>query len=110
MSSHRITKDLTAASATPLVLAILIEDDLHGYAIAQRVVELSDGGLTWSEGMLYPLLHRLERQGHLESRWVAADSGRRRKVYRISPTGREVLAEQRRQWMLVNATLERVWA
>lgn len=110
MTGERITKDLTAASATPLVLAILAEADLHGYAIAQRVVELSDGGLTWHEGMLYPLLHRLERQGHIESRWVAAASGRRRKVYRISGTGRELLAEQRRQWALVNATLDRAWA
>src|SRR5262245_18463548 len=56
-------KDLVAASATPLVLAILAEGDSYGYAIIKRVAELSGGHLQWTDGMLYPVLHRLERQG-----------------------------------------------
>ena len=58
-------KDLVAASATPLVLAILAEGDSYGYAIIKRVAELSGGHLQWTDGMLYPVLHRLERQGYV---------------------------------------------
>ena len=79
-------KDLVAASATPLVLAILAEGDSYGYAIIKRVTELSGGHLQWTDGMLYPVLHRLERQGLVAAKWGASDSGRRRKYYRITKT------------------------
>ena len=65
----RIGKDLVAAAATPMVLGILAEGESYGYAILQRVTDLSDGQLQWSDGMLYPLLHRLERLGQVESTW-----------------------------------------
>jgi DNA-binding PadR family transcriptional regulator len=104
-----ISKDLTAASSTPIVLAILAEGDSYGYAILQRVRELSGGRLEWTDGMLYPVLHRLERFGHVEARWEVADSGRRRKYYRITPPGRAQLAEDRRQWQAVDATLRGLW-
>ena len=87
-----INKDLIAASSTPLVLAILAEEDSYGYAILQRVRELSGGRMEWTDGMLYPVLHRLERLGHVEARWEVAESGRRRKYYRITAAGREALA------------------
>ena len=61
-----ISKDLVAASAAPLVLAILSEEASYGYAIRQRVVELSGGELAWADGILYPVLHRLERNGYVE--------------------------------------------
>src|ERR1043165_2576209 len=93
-----INKDLIAASSTPMVLAILAEADSYGYAILQRVRELSGGRLEWTDGMLYPVLHRLERLGHIEARWEVAGSGRRRKYYRVTAQGREQLAEERRQW------------
>ena len=57
-----INKDLMAASSTPIVLAILAEGDSYGYAILKRVAQLSGGHLQWTDGMLYPVLHRLERQ------------------------------------------------
>jgi PadR family transcriptional regulator, regulatory protein PadR len=59
--------------------------------------------------MLYPVLHRLERFGHIEARWEVAESGRRRKYYRITPGGRAQLAEERRQWQAVDATLRGIW-
>lgn len=105
----RIGKDLVAAVATPLVLGILAEGDSHGYAILQRVAELSDGRIEWSDGMLYPLLHRLERLGHIESTWVRADTGRRRKQYRLRESGAAAFAEQRAQWRVVSEALDRVW-
>ena len=104
-----INKDLTAASATPLVLAILAEGDSYGYAILQRVRELSGGHMAWTDGMLYPVLHRLERLGHVEARWRVAESGRRRKYYRVTSGGRVALAEGRRQWQAVDATLRGIW-
>ena len=105
----KIGKGLVAASATPLVLAILSEGESYGYAILRRVGELSDGRLAWKDGMLYPVLHRLERQGQIEGRWGQARSGRRRKYYRITSTGRERLSELRREWEAVQETLECVW-
>lgn len=105
----RVGKDLVAASAAPLVLGILAEGENYGYAIIQRVADLSGDELEWSEGLLYPLLHRLERQGHVQSLWGRSESGRRRKYYRITPAGREVLADQRRQWRAVESTLRQVW-
>ena len=105
----RIDKDLVAASATTLVLGILSEGDLYGYAIVKRVAELSDGRMQWTDGMLYPVLHRLGRLGYVESRWEVAESGRRRKYYRITPGGRAQLEEQRRQWQAVDATMRSIW-
>ncbi len=102
-------KDLVAASATPLVLAILAEGDSYGYAIIKRVTELSGGHLQWTDGMLYPVLHRLERQGYVAARWRASDNGRRRKYYRITKEGRAELAAQQRQWRVVDDTLRGVW-
>jgi len=105
----RIDKDLVAASATPLVLGILAEDDLHGYAILKRVAELSGGSLQWTDGMLYPLLHRLERLGYVSSSWSTSEAGRRRKHYAITSAGRDVLAERRAQWTVVADALRQVW-
>jgi DNA-binding PadR family transcriptional regulator len=104
-----INKDLVAASSTPLVLAILVGGDSYGYAILKRVRELSGGELEWTDGMLYPVLHRLERSGLIESRWENAESGRRRKYYRVTGAGRKQLADERRQWRTVDRALEKIW-
>jgi len=105
-----INKDLVAASSTPLVLAILAEGDSYGYAILQRVRELSGGSLEWTDGMLYPVLHRLERAGLVESRWEKAETGRRRRYYSVTRAGHEQLADERRQWQSIDQTLRNVWA
>jgi len=102
-------KDLVAASATPLVLAILLEGDSYGYAIIKRVATLSGGHLQWTDGMLYPVLHRLERQGLVSTRWGTSDTGRRRKYYRITKAGRQQLLAQQEQWRVVDQTLRGVW-
>ncbi len=105
-----IGKDLVAASSTPLVLGILAEGDSYGYAILKRVRELSGGRMEWTDGMLYPVLHRLERLGYVESRWEVSDRGRRRKYYRITERGRQRLVEERRQWQAVDAALRGIWS
>jgi PadR family transcriptional regulator, regulatory protein PadR len=105
----RIDKDLVAASATPLVLAILAEDESYGYALSKRVRELSGGQLEWSDGMLYPLLHRLERLEWVRTTWRTPPEGRRRKYYVITDAGRAALADQRRQWAAVTHALGGAW-
>ncbi|MFS8571780.1 MAG: helix-turn-helix transcriptional regulator [Clostridia bacterium] len=105
-----INKDLMAASSTPIVLAILAEGESYGYAILKRVRELSGGRLEWTDGMLYPVLHRLERLGYVEARWAVAESGRRRKYYRITSRGLAQLAEEQRQWQAVDDTLRNLWS
>jgi DNA-binding PadR family transcriptional regulator len=105
-----INKDLVAATSTPLVLAILAEGDSYGYAILKRVRDLSRGELEWTDGMLYPVLHRLERSGLVEARWEKTESGRRRKYYRMTRAGREQLADERRQWRTMDQTLRKIWS
>ncbi|KUH84590.1 helix-turn-helix transcriptional regulator [Mycobacterium sp. IS-1556] len=104
-----IDKDLVAASATPLVLGILADGESYGYAILKRVQELSGGRIQWTDGMLYPLLHRLDRLGYVTASWGVSDTGRRRKHYAITDAGRKMLAERRTQWETVAGMLDQVW-
>jgi DNA-binding PadR family transcriptional regulator len=104
-----VDKDLVAAMSTPLVLAILVEGASYGYAILKRVRELSGGELEWTDGMLYPLLHRLERLGYVRAEWGVSPEGRRRRYYRATEAGRAQLAEQRRQWATANRALGVFW-
>jgi PadR family transcriptional regulator, regulatory protein PadR len=105
----RIDKDLVAASATPLVLAILAEGESYGYAILKRVREVSDGDLEWTDGMLYPLLHRLHRLGYVTPEWRTPEGGRRRRYYALTDAGRAALAEHKRQWTTVARALADAW-
>ncbi len=104
-----INKDLVAASSTPIVLAILAEGPSYGYAILKRVREVSGGQMEWTDGMLYPVLHRLERLGHIAAEWQVAETGRKRKYYGITEQGRKQLDDERRQWQAVDATLRGIW-
>lgn len=104
------SKELIAASSRPLILSILAEGESYGYAIIQRVRELSGGELEWTEGMLYPVLHRLERQGLIKSVWRTAETGRKRKYYRILKPGTKALASERQQWLSVHDALTALWS
>lgn len=104
-----IPKDLVAASAAPMVLGLLAEGESYGYAIIKSVREVSGGEIEWTDGLLYPLLHRLEADGQVESAWGVAENGRRRKYYRITPRGRGALDDHREQWRAVAAALGTAW-
>jgi len=91
------------------VLAILAEGESYGYAIIKRVGELSNGQLNWTDGMLYPVLHRLERHGLVAAKWGASESGRRRKYYRLTKEGRTQLENERQRWQIVDRTLHAIW-
>jgi PadR family transcriptional regulator, regulatory protein PadR len=104
-----ISKELVAASTVPLVLSVLAAGENYGYALIQEVRELSGGRIEWTEGMLYPVLHWMEKEGLIESEWQEAENGRRRKYYRLRREGRKALESERRQWLAVNATFSKLW-
>lgn len=105
-----ITPKLVAASSVPLVLSILASGESYGYAILQRVRLLSGGRIEWTDGMLYPVLHRLERSKLVAARWGQAENGRKRRYYRLSPEGERALAAEREEWQAVDATLRALWS
>ena len=104
-----IPKDLAAASSRPIVMAILAQGEDYGYSIIRRVREASNGEIEWSEGMLYPVLHRLEAEGLIRSRWRETENGRRRKYYQLSIAGTRSLAVHRQQWNSVHRALMHLW-
>jgi len=104
-----LSKELIAASTVPLVLSILSEGENYGYALIQRVRELSGGRIEWTEGMLYPVLHWMEEQDLIESEWKQADTGRKRKYYHLRKKGTTLLAMEKTQWLTVHTTLAKLW-
>ena len=109
LKSSMLSKDLVAASAKPLILSILLYKESYGYEIIQTVKKLSGGSMEWTDGMLYPILHRLEAQDLIEATWKTSEEGRKRKYYRIKKEGKTALASEQKHWKLVNSTLNRVW-
>lgn len=109
MNPMPMSKELVAASSRPMVLSILSGGESYGYEILQQVAALSRGQVAWSDGMLYPVLHRLEREALITSRWETADSGRRRKYYRLTARGRKRLEHDRSSWLAVHQALTQAW-
>jgi transcriptional regulator len=95
-------------SADMLVLALLEDRPRHGYEIAKLIEQRSDGVLQFHVASLYPMLYRFEKRGWIQGRWLEKAGQRRRRYYRLTPAGRKVLAEQRRDWREFIAALERV--
>ena len=108
-SAAMLSRELVAASTIPLVLSVLAEEECYGYALIQRVKELSGGKIEWTEGMLYPVLHWMEKEGMIASEWRESDTGRRRKYYQLKPDGRKALRAEQQQWLLVHETLTKLW-
>ena len=100
-----IRKELVAASAEPMILALLARGESYGYAIIQEIKARSGGKLNWTDGMLYPVLHRLERRGLIKSRWGASETGRKRKYYSLKKVGKLAINKHHEQWSLVHAVL-----
>jgi len=92
-----------------MILSILLRGENYGYQIIQKVKDLSGGKLEWSDGMLYPVLHRLEKDGYIRSEWKISDEGRLRKYYRLTDKGQEELEEERKQWLSVHEALSKLW-
>ncbi len=103
-----VSKDLVAASAPLIVLSILMNNDSYGYEIIKQVEQLSSSRWQWSEGMLYPILHRLEKSGWIESYWQSGAGNRRRKYYRVLDAGRRSFDELCVQWDFVATMIDRI--
>ncbi len=104
-----ISKELVAASTRPLLLAILSRGESYGYSIIEQVRARSGGELEWSEGMLYPVLHRLEKEKLVLSSWKLGENGRKRKYYRLSAAGARALEVDLQQWNSIHNTLSTIW-
>ncbi len=104
------SKSLVAASSKPLILGILQEGTSYGYAIIQRVKEISQGKLEWSDGMLYPVLHRLEKEKLITSQWMQSEEGRHRKYYAITELGKQSLHQEKMNWYGMQEVMEALWS
>lgn len=93
-----ISKTLMAASTRPIILAILSRGRDYGYSIIQKVKSASGGGMDWSDGMLYPVLQRMEMDRLIRSEWIAIDGGRPRHYYHITDLGRQALSADLTSW------------
>lgn len=108
MSLPRATQELKKGSAELLILSLVEDRARHGYDIAKLIESRSEGALTFHAASLYPLLYRLEKRRWVEGRWTMKPGPRRRRVYRITPAGRKVLAEQRSGWDAFVRAINRV--
>lgn len=104
-----ISKDLVAASSRPIILSILARKESYGYELIKEVHQLSNSAIEWKDGMLYPVLHKMEKEKLIESFWQESETGRRRKYYRIKSSGKAYLAEQQKQWSIVNSVFNQLW-
>jgi DNA-binding PadR family transcriptional regulator len=104
-----VSKALVAASTKPMILSILLSGENYGYQIIQSVKRISGGHLEWSDGMLYPVLHRLEKDGFIRASWKKSEEGRLRKYYKITNEGKMELEIEREQWMSVHEALSKLW-
>ncbi len=104
-----LAKELVAASTEPLILSLLAKGDSYGYALIQEVNRLSGEKIEWTDGMLYPVLHRMEREGWIEARWDESETGRKRKYYSLRKDGKRALKEQRAQWLTVSGVFQQLW-
>ena len=92
-----ISKNLTAASTKPIILGILKQGNSYGYLIIKKIKEISGGKMEYSDGILYPVLHRLEKEGLIKSNWSMEDDTRPRKYYEITEAGKQSLLEEKQQ-------------
>ncbi len=104
------SKTLVAASSKPMVLSILSHGKSYGYQIIKNVESITGGELEWTDAMLYPLLHRMEKEGLISSEWVVLENGRKRKYYSLTPEGKKVRAEEQQQWARVNQAFTQLWS
>jgi transcriptional regulator len=100
--------ELKRGSADLMILAVLEEQQRHGYDIARLIDDRSGGVLRFHVGSLYPMLYRIERRGWIEGRWLEKSGQRRRRYYKLSPAGKKILIEQRASWHELLSALQRV--
>jgi transcriptional regulator len=108
MERHVPARELKKGSAELLILALVEDQPRHGYDIGKLITARSDGDLKFSVAALYPLLYRLEKRGWIAGRWTERAGQRRRRLYRLTPAGRRVLAAQRGGWQAFVRAVNRI--
>jgi transcriptional regulator len=98
MSVPSLTRELKKGSAELLILSAVEARPRHGYDIARAIDVRSKGAVRFHAASLYPLLYRMEKRGLIDGRWIEKSGERRRRMYRLTPAGRKVLAEHRSGW------------
>jgi len=89
---------LKKGSAELLILSLLARESRHGYELSKLIEARSGGTLRFNVASLYPMLYKLEQRGWVQARWVEKAGQRRRRYYRLTPSGRKMLATQRQTW------------
>ena len=102
------TPDLLPGTLDLLILRTLQSSSRHGWAISERIQQISQDVLQINQGSLYPALHRLEHQGWIEAEWAVSELGRRAKYYQLTPTGRRQLAVEAGEWERMSTAIGRV--
>jgi len=108
MARTALERELKRGSTEVLILALLEEQDRHGYDIGRLIDQRSDGAITFHVASLYPTLYRLEGKGLIEGRWIERPGQRRRRYYRLTAAGRRVLSKQRSVWKHFVVALDRI--
>lgn len=101
----KINKELMKGSTSILILSLLENEDMYGYQIAQSLKEKSENVFELKEGTLYPMLHGLENENAVQSYWLDADNGKRRKYYKITSHGKKMLSQKKAEWELYTRTV-----
>lgn len=104
-----MSKTLIAASARPMILSLLLRGESYGYRILQDVTALSGGAIDWSEALLYPVLHRMEKEGVIRSCWRVSEEKRMRKYYSLTGLGQAELEAEKRSWLSIHGAFLRLW-
>ncbi|MGI5911069.1 MAG: PadR family transcriptional regulator [Syntrophomonadaceae bacterium] len=104
----KVNKELIRGSTAIMVLSLLSQDDMYGYQIIKEINKQSGGVFVFKEGTLYPILHALEAEGSVESYWVESNQGRRRKYYRITSQGTNILKEKSAEWNQFKKAVDQV--
>ena len=97
-----------ARDARPAILRVLALEPMHGWAVAQRIRQMSSDQLRVGQSALYPALHKLEQQGWIEAEWGQSENNRRAKYYRLTATGRKALKAEAAQWARLSAAISLV--
>jgi PadR family transcriptional regulator, regulatory protein PadR len=104
-----LSKELVSAFSKPFILTLLSREEVYGYGIIKKISLLSHDKIKWRDGMLYPILKKLQREGLVESIWRLVENGRKRKYYKITDAGRNALLDSKMQWGIVNEIWGQLW-
>ncbi|MBX9137505.1 MULTISPECIES: PadR family transcriptional regulator [unclassified Clostridium] len=104
----KINKELLKGSTTVLILSILNRKDMYGYEMIKEIDLRSKGIFSFKEGTLYPILHTLENANYIEAYWDDSNSGRKRKYYKITDSGKKILFEKESEWKLFSETVNNI--